>query len=91
MRFFAAVKKEELRSHMETVHRDGDYQCGECDGDHQCYECDFAAVNHRDGDYQCDECDFAAVKREELKSHLVAVHRDGDYQCDECDVMNALI
>ena len=27
--------------------------------------------------YQCDECDYAAVKREELKSHVEAVHRDG--------------
>ena len=35
--------------------------------------------------YQCDECDFAAVKREELKSHVEAIHRDGDYQCDEYD------
>ena len=34
-------------------------------------------------DYQCDECDFAAVRTEELKSHVKTVHRDGDYQCDE--------
>ena len=27
--------------------------------------------------YQCNECDYAAVKREELKSHVEAVHRDG--------------
>ena len=33
--------------------------------------------------YQCGECDFAAVRREELKSHVKTVHRDGDYQCDE--------
>ena len=60
---FAAVNREELKSHVVAVHRDGDYQCGECD---------FTAVKrrelkshvmavHRDGTYQCDECDFAAV------------------------------
>ena len=48
-----AAKIEELCSHMETVHREGDYQCDECD---------FVAVNreklnshvqavHREGDY----------------------------------------
>ena len=45
-----------MQSHVEAVHRDGDYQCDECD---------FAAVKreelkshvgavHRDEDYQCD-------------------------------------
>ena len=34
---------------------------------------------------QCEECNFAAVKKEELKSHVEAVHRNGDYQCDKCD------
>ena len=28
---FAAVKREELKCHVEAVHRDGDYQCDECD------------------------------------------------------------
>ena len=27
----AAVKREELKSQVEAVRRDGDYQCGECD------------------------------------------------------------
>ena len=47
---------EELKSHVEAVQRDGDYQCDECD---------FAAVQgeelkshvevvQKDGDYHCD-------------------------------------
>ena len=65
---------------MEPVHRDGDYQCGECD---------FTAIKmkelkshmvagHRSQGwlYQCDECEFAAVKRKELKSHMEVVHKD---------------
>ena len=28
---FTGVKMEELNSHVEGVHRDGDYQCDECD------------------------------------------------------------
>ena len=35
--------------------------------------------------FQCEECNFAAIKREELKSHVDAVHRNGNYQCAECD------
>jgi len=30
-------------------------------------------------------CDFAAVKREDLKSHVEVVNRDRDYPCDECN------
>ena len=60
---FAAVKREELKSHLEAVHRDRDYQCDKCD---------FTAIKreelnshveavYRDGDYQCDKYMFAAV------------------------------
>ena len=35
--------------------------------------------------FQCEEYNFAAIKREELKSHVDAVHRNGNYQCAECD------
>ena len=28
---FAAVKREELKGHVEAVHRDVDYQCDKCD------------------------------------------------------------
>ena len=34
---------------------------------------------------QYEECNFAAIKREELKSHVEAVHRNGNYQCGKCD------
>ena len=54
------VTREELKVHVQVVHRDGNYQCDKCD---------FAAVKteklkshvkavNRDGDYQCDKSVF---------------------------------
>ena len=28
---FSAIKREELKSHVDAVHRNGNYQCAECD------------------------------------------------------------
>ena len=80
-------KKRALNRHIESVHKNGQYNCDTCDKSFY----DKSTLNkhikslHEQIRYSCDNCDKIFSQKADLKRHIKSVHEKVRYNCDKCD------
>ena len=82
---YKATQKSNLKTHINSAHRDVCYFCDQCD-----YKATWKVSLkkhidsvHKGVRYACDQCDYEATQNRTLIMHQESVHKDVRYNCDQ--------